>query len=270
MPSQALSSPCVTTQHPNPGRVISSPLSGILSIATLTQQHRSSTSSLTFSKTRRRRRICSMLGIRLRTSAAATCLRTSSLCPRPLVRIMRVSPMAALSAQPAHIAGRHRDRPSERSGTALRRRPSAVRPFHLLERHFSSSSNHDHIAQLRPRHHSHQIQDRRLVSASVACARPHGPHLPLVLVPVVVPVGATTAMIQIPFPKRPRVGSHHLLHHLQHPHSQTLHSQPYRARLHPGHPQSSLRVRVNCNISLVVRRQRHLRGHPDAQHRARQ
>ena len=96
MPSQVSSSPCATTRRPNPGHVISSLLSGIPSIAILTQQRRSSTSLLTSSKMRRRRRIYSMLGIRLRTSAAVTCLRTSSLCPRLPARITRVSPMAAL------------------------------------------------------------------------------------------------------------------------------------------------------------------------------
>jgi hypothetical protein len=96
VPLQASSSPCATIRRPNPGRVISSLPSGILSIAILTQRRRSSTSSLTSSKRRRRRPIYSMLGIRLRTSAAATCLRTSSPCPRLLARIMRVSPMAAL------------------------------------------------------------------------------------------------------------------------------------------------------------------------------
>ena len=95
MPSQVSSSPCATTRRPNPGRAISSLPSGILSIAILTRQRQSSTSSLTFSKTKRRRRICSTHGIRSRTSTAATCPRTSLPCPRPVARIMHVLPMAA-------------------------------------------------------------------------------------------------------------------------------------------------------------------------------
>src|SRR5712691_7912075 len=49
-PSWASSSPCVTTPCPNPARVTSSPPSGTRLTASSTQQHRSSTSSSTFSR----------------------------------------------------------------------------------------------------------------------------------------------------------------------------------------------------------------------------
>ncbi len=181
--------------------------------------------------------------------------------------------MAELWALRAHIARHRRDRPSERSGTALRRQPSAARPFHLSERHDSSDSdsNHDHIAaQHRPNRPNHQLQCRRPPSASVARARRHGLHRPQVLVPVVVVSETTVAIMLILFRQRPKAGSHHLPHHLQHLHSQMLRSRHYRARWHPEHPRSSLHARGSCNIFLVVCLRGHLLGYPDAQRRMRQ
>jgi hypothetical protein len=95
-PSLASSLPCVTTRGPNPARATSSLPSGTPSTATLTQRRQSLISSSTSSRTRRRRRTCSVHGTRSRLSAAATCLQTSSPCPRVQARIMRVSLMDAL------------------------------------------------------------------------------------------------------------------------------------------------------------------------------
>jgi hypothetical protein len=162
-----------------------------------------------------------------------------------------------------------------------------ARASHRSECHFGSSSSNDNnsnnngsssnrVARHRHRHrhratrHNLQPQDRRQASASVTRARRHGPHLPLALVLVVAVAEAAASIIQIPFRQRPRAGNRLPPRHLHLPHSQTPRSRRFRARWRPGHPQSSLRARASCSISLVVRRRRHLRGRPDAERRMRQ